>query len=64
MNDMFSSPQSFNQDIGDWDVRNVTEMAGMFNTVATFDQDIRGWDVRSVTRRQQFAPNTLPVDNR
>ena len=39
---------SFNQDIGNWDVSNVTNMSGMFNT-SVFNQDISTWDVSSVT---------------
>ena len=39
---------AFNQDIGNWDVSNVTNMNGMFNT-SVFNQDISTWDVSSVT---------------
>jgi len=35
---------TFNQDIGNWDVSNVTDMSGMFADT-TFNQDIGNWDV-------------------
>jgi surface protein len=38
----------FNQDIGSWNVSNVTDMKEMF-CVSNFNQDISNWDVRKVT---------------
>ncbi len=40
--------QCFNQDIGDWDVKSVTNMSSMFSTANAFNQDIGDWDVSSV----------------
>ena len=40
---------SFNQDISNWDVSNVTDMSAMFNDATNFNQDISNWDVSSVT---------------
>ncbi|WP_423910524.1 BspA family leucine-rich repeat surface protein [Candidatus Spongiihabitans sp.] len=49
MRSMFYGAAAFNQDIGGWDVGNVTDMAGMFSRAAAFNGDIGGWDVSNVT---------------
>ncbi len=39
----------FNQNIGSWDVSNVTNMESMFRSAPTFNQPIDSWNVSNVT---------------
>ena len=39
---------TFNQDIGAWDVSNMTTMQGTFYMASSFNQDISSWDTSSV----------------
>ena len=49
MSRMFYLSTSFNQDIGNWDVSNVTQMVNMFNSASSFNQDISSWNVTNVS---------------
>ena len=43
---MFRDATSFNQDIGNWDLSNATNIGEMFKGATSFNQDIGDWDVR------------------
>ena len=43
---MFEGAVAFNQDIGQWNVSQVTDMSGMFNGASAFNQDIGTWPIR------------------
>ena len=52
MNDMsymFYNASSFDQDISDWTVSNVSNMDSMFYGASLFNQDLSGWNVSNVT---------------
>jgi len=42
-------------DIGDWDVSNVTDMYRMFSNATSFNQDIGDWDVSNVIECSDFG---------
>ena len=52
----------FNQDIGGWDVRKVSNMAAMFYNASAFKHDISRWKVTAVTNFASFMLGvTLPT---
>jgi surface protein len=46
---MFLGAKNFNQNIGNWNVRNVTNMLCIFGAMDSFNQDIGNWNVGRVT---------------
>ena len=57
MNELFyfeTESNPINQDIGSWDVSNVTDMYSMFYNCSEFNQDISNWDVSNVTNMKEM----------
>ena len=61
MDRMFSGAVAFNQDIGNWNVSNVTNMSEMFSG-SDFNQDIGSWDVRNVTDMSLMFNSAIAFD--
>ena len=64
---MFSGASRFNQNIGAWNVVNLTDTSFMFNGATMFNQDIGSWSVSKVvnmTGMFYYATNfTYPLNN-
>ncbi len=48
-----------NQDIGNWNVSNVTDMRLMFSRADSFNQNLSSWNVGNVLICTGFSSNTL-----
>ena len=55
MSNMFEDSEAFNQDIGKWDVSNVTNMNNMFQLAIAFNQYIGDWNVSNVTEYVKYV---------
>ena len=59
---MFDGATAFNQNIGTWNVSNVTNMQETFNNATAFNQDIGGWNVSNVTNFTGFMAGKTAAD--
>ena len=51
---LFSNKNSFNQNIGSWDVSNVESMSYMFYNAKKFNQDLSNWDTSKVYQMESM----------
>jgi surface protein len=61
---LFWNATAFNQNIGNWDVSNVTNMGEMFYGASAFNQNICNWDVSKVTNMRQLFKDASSFDGR
>ena len=59
MTNFFNDKETFNQDIGSWDVSNVVIMLRMFEDATIFNQDIGNWNVSKVTNMMMMFNDTV-----
>ncbi|CAJ1940188.1 unnamed protein product [Cylindrotheca closterium] len=59
MRELFRARNTFNEDIGNWDVSFVKDMQWMFFAALSFNQDLSVWDVSSVTTMHRMFANAV-----
>jgi len=63
MDHMFQDAESFNRNIGNWDVSSATNMENMFDGAASFDQDLSGWCVSNISSYPNGFSSGSPLSN-
>jgi hypothetical protein len=61
MSEMFEDTENFNQDIGLWDVSNVSDMRSMFCCADAFNQDISNWCVENIPVYPTWFSHVCPL---
>ena len=56
---MFYNATSFNQDISNWNVSNVTDMERMFYQATLFNRNLSTWNVVNVINYYQFSTGAV-----
>ncbi|MBT5394886.1 MAG: BspA family leucine-rich repeat surface protein, partial [Flavobacteriaceae bacterium] len=46
----FANALEYNQDLGDWNTSQVTQMDAMFSNATVFNQDLSGWCVSLIDK--------------
>ena len=54
MSELFYKKSTFNDDINDWDVSNVTDMYRLFNFATSFNQPLDKWNTSNVISMQEM----------
>lgn len=54
----FFAAKAFNQDISNWDTKNITDMEGMFYGALAFNQNINNWNTGKVTNMTEMFTNS------
>ena len=63
LNRCFSNCINFNQNISNWDYKNITDMAFMFQNAAAFNQSINSWNVSKVINMTNLFYNATSFNN-
>jgi len=61
MSQTFANAVTFNQDLSNWDVSQVTSMPEMFQSATAFHQVVSDWNVSNVLDMTNMFSDALPV---
>jgi surface protein len=62
MSELFKDLKTFNEDISEWEVGEVTDMSFIFFGASSFNQDLFQWNTSSVTTMKAMFENALAFD--